>query len=96
MSITCVMFSFSRTALQLKQVMTFFASMPRSCVIGAGAGVCSEVACASTGQSDETSGAADAEARSARSAAEERASIFELVRRCGVSGDGQERRVLDC
>ena len=38
MSITCVMFSFSRTALQLKQVMTFFASMPRSCVIGAGAG----------------------------------------------------------
>lgn len=38
MSITCVMFSFSRIALQLKQVMTFLASMPRSCVIGAGAG----------------------------------------------------------
>ena len=38
MSITCVMFSFSRTALQLRQVMTFFASIPTSCVIGAGAG----------------------------------------------------------
>lgn len=38
MSTTCVMFSFSLTALQLIQTITFFASIPSNCVTGAAAG----------------------------------------------------------
>ena len=38
MSTRCVMFSFSRTAWHDVQTMMFFASIPSSCVMGAGAG----------------------------------------------------------